>query len=249
MAEDTSDSQFAKPSFIIGAILILAVIAGLVWLVLTRSGSDETAQSSQPPATTTVSAQSAQSGASSGKQAGSSKCDLPAGDQTVPSTAILSTPVSVGNDLLVPSVANIGPGRTDGVSQCFAQSPTGAVLAAANWVTWFSSQQELPTVVDQLMLDDDNGKRLLASVKQGWSGQSMSPVSIQGYRYEDRGADNALVVLALTRVADPDTLVAWPIVVKWDGNDWRVLAPAADSWGERAITSLQTEGFIEWGAI
>ena len=121
-------------------------------------------------------------------------------------------------------------------------------MAGANFMKWFSSKQQLPDVVSALMAPSADRDRLEAQVRAGWSGETGSAVSIRGYHFEDRGPNNALVVLAVSTPAYPNDLVAWPLAMTWVEGDWKVVAPAVDNWVERSIQSLQVEGFVEWGA-
>ncbi len=252
--DEQAPNPLASPRFIVAAIAMAALVVGLAWVIVDhRAGDAPAAEAASPSASTSAPAsgasptgtETAESAPAGGAE---SACGLAAADASVPSAAIPSVPVEVGERLSVPSLEGAGPGVTSGISHCFAHTPTGAVLAAANFLTWFSSQQQLPDVVASLMADSPDRANLAAQVQAGWSGQTTSPLEVRGFRFEDRGPDNALVVLAVSSTVYPDQLAAWPVPLTWKDGDWLVVAPASDSWGERAIGSLEVEGFIEWGA-
>jgi hypothetical protein len=248
MAEDPQPSPLASARFVVAIVVMVALVAGLVWVAAGRDGDAGVAASSA-----LGEAVASGEGEGSGEPPGAAEssgsvCGLSDADGSVPSSAIPSVPVEVGAGLSVPGVAGAGPGVVEGISHCFAHTPTGAVLAAANFLTWFSSQQRLPDVVEELMAASPDRDSLAGRIESGWSGQTGSPLVIRGFRFEDRGPDNALVVLAVSTVAFPNDLVAWPVPVVWEDGDWKAVAPASDSWGERAIQSLEVEGFVAWGA-
>ncbi len=253
MAETPSRGQgFASPKFVAAAAVVVALLVGLVWVAADRDRDPQPA-----PAEPAASEPSPASGADYGPAPTSegdgdaSTCGLASSDMSVPSMPIPSVPVAVGEQMRVPSLQGVGPGvipDDGGISYCFAHTPTGAVLAAANFFTWFSSNQQLPDVVLRLMEDSPARDSLASQVDAGWSGQTASPAVIQGFQFEDRGPDHALVVLAVSTVAYPDQLVAWPVPLAWQDGDWKAVVPASESWGERPIQSLDVEGFVPWGA-
>lgn len=246
-------SPFVSAPFLIAALMVVALVVALVWVVADRDqGGDQASPGVSASATvesTTQATPTGTGGTSESGQAGvGSVCGLAAGDQAVPSAAIPTTPLSIAQGLSVPSFEGVGPGVTTGVTHCFAHSPTGALLAGANFMKWFSSKHDLTEVVTTLMASGADRDRLEAQIKSQWGGETGSAVDIKGYRFEDRGPDNALVVLAVSTTAYPDSMVAWPLSMTWEDGDWKVVAPTVDDWGERAIQSLQLEGFVEWGA-
>lgn len=254
MAEIPSRGQgsFASPKFVAAAVAVAALLVGLVWVFADRDRDPEAASpeaaASEPASASGADARSA---STSEGDDGASTCGLASSDMSVPSMPIPSVPVAVGEQMTVPSLPGAGPGVIPdggGISYCFAHTPTGAVLAAANFFTWFSSNQQLPDVVLRLMEDSPARDSLVSQVDAGWSGQTASPAVIQGFQFEDRGPDHALVVLAVSTVAYPDQLVAWPVPLAWQDGDWKAVVPASESWGERPIQSLDIEGFVPWGA-
>lgn len=256
MAEEKSTNILARPAFIVSGLLVVALLVGLGFLVVTRDAVPVSGENTASPS-------SGASGAGAGKQSGGespdvataggagasdSVCGLSSLERAVPEQALPSVPVQVGERITVPSINGYGPGMTDGISRCFAHSPAGAILASANFLSWFSSKERLDEVVPALMAAGADRDRLEAQIKAEWKGETGSALSIHGFRFEDRGPDAAMVVLAVSSVSVPDTLVAWPVVLVWQDGDWKVKAPSTDSWGERVIDSLALEGFVEWSA-
>ncbi|MDI9588781.1 MAG: hypothetical protein QM234_07490 [Acidobacteriota bacterium] len=250
--EEKAANSLVRPGFIISALLIVALILGLAFLLFTREDTTKASDGKPVEASSaTLASQDAAPTSSDGEAVRSesdSVCGLVARDQVIPTGALPSVPVEVGTRIQVPSIDGYGPGVREGVSHCFAHNPSGAILAAANFLTWFSSKEQLDEVVPALMAKGPNRDRLESQIKAEWQGETGSALTIRGFKYEDRGPDNAMVVLAVSHVAFPDKIAGFPVVLVWQDGDWKVEAPSTDSWGERVIDSLPLEGFVEWGA-
>ncbi|OLO55938.1 hypothetical protein BKH27_00050 [Actinomyces oris] len=134
-----------------------------------------------------------------------------------------------------------------GISRCFAHSPTGALLASANWMRWFSSQQRLPEVITTLMAEGQDRDRLARQVNDEWDGSTSSPLTINGFKVDVRGPDEVVVTLAVrTGSSSDEGLVSWPVLLRWEKGDWKVVAPANNSWGQEPVNSVAQGGFTEW---
>ena len=177
-----------------------------------------------------------------------SACGLPAGDQEPPDSALGPATVRVGDGLAVPSVQGVGPGVTGGVSRCFAHSPTGAVVAAANFIVWLSSNQRLDEVTTTLIAAGADRDRMLAEVRSSWDGSTSPAFAVVGYKVEVRSPDEALVTIAASPASDRSRAVAWPLVMVWADGDWKVKPPSNDRWGQETIRSLPDAGLIPWAA-
>ena len=175
-----------------------------------------------------------------------SVCGLPAGDQEPPDSALGPATVRVGDGLAVPSVQGVGPGVTEGVSRCFAHSPTGAVVAAANFIVWLSSNQRLDEVTTTLIAAGVDRDRMLAEVRSSWDGSTSPAFAVVGYKVEVRSPDEALVTIAASPASDRSRAVAWPLVMVWADGDWKVKPPSNGRWGQTAVTGVS--GFIPWGS-
>ena len=176
-----------------------------------------------------------------------SVCGLPAGDQEPPDSALGPATVRVGDGLAVPSVQGVGPGVTaGGVSRCFAHSPTGAVVAAANFIVWLSSNQRLDEVTTTLIAAGADRDRMLAEVRSSWDGSTSPAFAVVGYKVEVRSPDEALVTIAASPASDRSRAVAWPLVMVWADGDWKVKPPSNGRWGQTAVTGVS--GFIPWGS-
>lgn len=226
--------------FVASAGFLAAVVAGGVWLA---AGGGRGAGQRTPAAE--ASAPAAEAPAPP-VDAAASVCGLDAGDQAEPSSPLSSRTLDVARGLSVPVVDGIGPGVTEGVTRCFAHSPTGAVVAAAGFMKWLSSRQRLPEVTETLMAAGGDRDRMLADVNASWDGATGSAVTVLGYKTEVRGPDEVLVTLAVAQAGDTTRAASWPLVMVWEDGDWKVKPPSSGKWGEKPVRSLAGDGYVAW---
>lgn len=242
-------SPFSSPWFIAAAVFLVVVLAFGAWVVGGRvvsggrAGGGSPAPSAKPPAASAAGSVAA----SAGSDPAASACGLAAGDQQVPVQAPVGRTHTIAPGLDIPVVDGVGPDMRSGISRCFAHSPTGAVLASANWMKWFSSQQRLPEVITALMAEGQDRDRLARQVDDSWDGSTSSPVKINGFKVDVRSADEVVVTLAVrTGRSSDEGLVSWPVLLRWEKGDWKVVAPASNSWGQEPVDSVAQGGFTEW---
>lgn len=176
-----------------------------------------------------------------------SDCAIPAGDQSTPNGPLGDKTITITPELSVPDVDGIGPGIRSGITRCFAHSPTGSVVAAANYLKWMSSNERLPEVTKTLLAAGSDRDRMVADVEAHWDRTTTTAVTIEGYKIEIRSTDEVLVTLAFTLSADAaGRMTAWPLVMVWEDGDWKVKPPSNGSWGQEAIDSPASEGMTTW---
>ncbi|WP_172193307.1 hypothetical protein [Actinomyces faecalis] len=238
MSDDVTStpSPFTRPAFIVSAVMLLALVVGAVALWLT--GSD-------PAPNTPTDVSVSQAGAPVAGNESDSVCGLAPGDQSVPTTPLGVDTIEIAPGLVVPSVDGAGPGVTDGVTRCYAHSPRGAVVAAASWIKWMSSRQQLDVATETLLAPGSDRDRLLEEVRRTWDGSTGSAVTVTGYKVKVRSTDEVLVSVAATDSRQPGLVVAWPLVMVWVEGDWKVQPPANDEWGMERVDQT-AEGFVPW---
>jgi len=125
-----------------------------------------------------------------------------------------------------------------------------ATIAAANFMKWLSSNQQLPQVTETLIAAGPDRDRMLNEVHTSWDGSTTDAVHIVGYKTEVRGPDEVLVNIAISQPSDHSVLTGWPLVMTWQDGDWKVKPPSNDSWGEKGVknNSLTEDGYQKWSA-
>lgn len=244
MDEQEKRSPFSSFWFLASAIFVAVLIVGGILIV---GIGRVTAPSREPQAPKNVAI--SQSGEAKSVDDEGGECpNLPADD--APVGVVPWNPIVVGEALVVPHDPQVGPAITEGISRCFAHSPTGALYAAANWLAWFSSQNDIVTVVDTLMVPSEATDRLRVSIQTacGRDGNACGgpQLRLRGFRTEWRSHNEVLVSLAATPVGADDA-TAFDVAMIWDGNDWKVRVPDNNTFGSRLVTSLNAEHYTLWG--
>ncbi|WP_315560213.1 hypothetical protein [Actinomyces gerencseriae] len=221
-------------------------------ILLTAACGTTSTTSHETPATATDTTTEAASAATAetASDPGASVCGMDPGDQAEPTGDLGQASIRIAAGLTVPNIDGIGPGITDGITRCFAHSPKGATIAAANFMKWLSSNQQLPQVTETLIAAGLDRDRMLNEVHTSWDGSTTDAVHIVGYKTEVRGPDEVLVNIAISQPSDHSVLTGWPLVMTWQDGDWKVKPPSNDSWGEKGVknNSLTEDGYQKWSA-
>lgn len=175
-----------------------------------------------------------------------------------PSVTRLACPPSSGGDLseagwtligssYVPTLAGVGPSvvESDGFRRCFASSPAGAVMAAANYVIQGSmSVDARRRLAAEATVPGPGRDAAIAAV--GTGGSTNNSVQIAAYRIDEAG-DDAATITIVVRTAD-GRFVQGPVPLRWFDGDWKlVVDPLTGSYTElSAVPNLG--GTTPWSA-
>lgn len=247
MARDEQEptSPWTRPWFITSAVVVgVLVVAGILIAVLPdRSGT--------PGAETSPSAPPASGAPTASTSMDDSVCGLPAGEQTMPAGPLEADWVLVGR-VEAPTSPDLGPGATEasGWRSCYAHSPAGAVVAAANIL----AVGQHPDLVRRLAAEvySGPGREAFLAETQALSDEELRDqmdalpvVTLRGFRVVSYAADQVTLDLLLRAPDGALTSVTWRLA--WENGDWRFWAPVSDS--EVPMQSVaDSTGFIEWSA-
>jgi len=147
-----------------------------------------------------------------------------------------------------PHIEGVGPMEVsaNGVPRCFAETPAGAVLAAANYIAFGSGSPDHGAELAASAIAPGLGQNAAIEAAGAASGAVPGTVQIAGYRldrYDPESTDMALVVRT-----DDGSYASGDLVLKWIQGDWKlVVDPGTGQLAElRAIASLG--GFTPWGS-
>jgi hypothetical protein len=242
----TERSPFTKPGFIISAALVIALIAAVGVIFFLPKG-DSTTQ--QPPASSSIGASSAP--AKTADAAGKSVCGLPSSTETALGTAPKSKWELVGKMAAPTDPKTFGPGVTDGdgFRSCFANSPTGALYAAANMIALGSSgtQDELK-LADKLLVPGPGRDAAIKEAKTRTStAGSGETAQVSGFLLKSYSPAEADVDLAIKL---PNGALAHSVLsLRWVAGDWKVKA-SDDGQVFNGVAQLSDlSGFILWSGV
>lgn len=222
-------NPFMTKRFMGSAVVVFAVILAALFLLLAHlfNGDDGTTAAPAP-------AQSAETGAG---------CGAPGSDQMDLTSAPKHTwrLVGSGEESISVPVFQDGPTKwDDGHPSCWAQSPAGAVSAAASFIALSSTGQE-HLVYDKYTVPgparDKGLDETTASGSVGTTG-----LDITGFRLVNYTKTDAEVEVLVSGVVDQEVRnMAASVTVKYQDGDWRYNPPTSLEPSTRTVTD--TNGF------
>lgn len=243
--------------WVLVAVLALVIVCGGSWLLFRGN------QSQPDPSKTTASTDQGQwasehptSAPENGVKGESVKCpSLPEAASTEPITGAFGEGWKGKLDSLTdesdiyPVSENAGPAVVKTYPHCFQHSPKGALVAAGTFVSVVNQAAYPQQAMASYLADSGNNQAALETV--AFSQTSTTAGSPLGFVQEIRSPDDAFVVIAY--YGDFARVDAWPVHLKWDGNDWKVIAPENGNWGIRTLGTngnhegvLAKNGLYEW---
>lgn len=242
----TERSPFTKPGFIISAALVIALIAAVIVIFFLPKG-DSTAQPAPAPSSAGASSAPSKSAGTAGK----SICGLPSSTETALGTAPKSKWELVGKMATPTDPKTFGPGVTDGdgFRSCFANSPTGALYAAANMIALGSSgtQDELK-LADKLLVPGPGRDAAITEAKTRTStAGSGETAQVSGFLLKSYSPAEADVDLAIKL---PNGALAHSVLsLRWVAGDWKVKASDDGQIFNDVAQLSDLSGFILWSGV
>lgn len=161
-----------------------------------------------------------------------SMCGLQDGDQSIPSEGPSAKWVLVGRTA-IPTSKEYGPGKiAEGVPECFARSPLGAVFAAMGILAAGRNNDASKAAFQDRLLRHDG------SAPGADDGGVMQ---IAGFRVDHYDNEHATVTIPARVTTGPKSggLAAITVDLTWARGDWRAGRVNPSSLGSLA-------GFVEW---
>jgi hypothetical protein len=232
-----ADAGRRSIGFVLAAVFLsIVALAGLILTVLRFAESDDA------PALRTS------EGNSEVDLDGAESCPTPDLESSEPQTVLAAAEWSLVGTVAAPSIRGVGPLEVaeNGVPRCFAETPAGAVLAAANYIAFGSGRPELGAELAASAIAPGLGRNAALEAANAASSAAPGTIQIAGYRldrYDPESTDIALVVRA-----DDGTYASGDLVLKWSEGDWKLsVDPGTGQLAElRALASLG--GFTPWGS-
>ncbi|MFD7161163.1 hypothetical protein ACFV9C_41720 [Kribbella sp. NPDC059898] len=240
---------------LIAPIAMAALVVGLLIVLANRGGADHAAIPPAPMSPDGGSATGPAARPSPTDSVSATACSLPAGGQTVPSTAIIGASWSLVNQVAVPGADAYGPQWTDpdGLRRCFAHSPVGAVCAAYNHLASMSIQNDTTgaktfPILRRIMVPGKDLESYILWLQTAPEDTSDTDgtvgVQLTGFKILDATGDRVTLLVAAQAGAGYASST-WTMV--WLGGDWKVRPPQP---GERAgepYTAIHDlSGFVPW---
>jgi hypothetical protein len=239
--ERANDHPFASKTFIasagvVGLILILGI--AVVGTILWPDSEDDV----PPPAAASPTADPSPD-ASTAPAGAESICGLPGNDQTEIDEPPADTEWEFVGTTHAPFVPEAGPGMVDdnGFRQCYARSPQGALVAAANILAMGTDPNLVEQLNEELVAEGPGRDTVLADLESNPpTSDTGLRLSVAGYRLLGYGPDHARIDLAVE--GSNGSIASMTTDLKWEEGDWKVelgpdgqpiipVAPLADTVG------------------
>ncbi len=227
---------------VIGAAVVIAaiVVLGLV-LTLTNllGGKNESTPTAAAPSTSTTASSSPSTTAVEASVCGLSDVQM-SGTVSAAPTAIWAL---VGTTA-APSIKDQGPGKvgSDGFRSCYARTPTGALLAAANLVAMGSRPDLGRKVTGDLTVPGPGRDKALAQPDQpGTSSVRIQTAGFRILRYDGTSADVDLAI----RTSN-GALGGQVFNLRWTGGDWKVVLADSSDLPVPIVQLPSLNGYILW---
>lgn len=242
----TDRKPWQRPGFIVAtAVILAAIILGIVALV--RSGMSSPEQTDAPTPSTAATTASPTPSATT-EPSDLSACGLEAIDLDGTLDAAPETDWTYVGVTAMPSVSGHGPGSVSpaGVRTCFAHTPTGAVLALANFLTQVNSPELQQEALREFTAQ---GAGYDEAVNAGPTSSQPADLSVVGFRVLSYAGDEALVDIAMRVVTGgQQAYVSVRAPMLWQNGDWRYV-PGADGQGQYPSVVLPSIGdYVVWSA-
>lgn len=211
---------YRRPLWVIVAIFLAVVLVGggIAALVGVFDGADNKAQ---PSATPTSSSTSDAVPASA-----KSTCGLEGYETASSLSSAPQAQWKLIGSTAAPQSKSAGPGKKeDGglFNTCFAHTSTGALFASVNYLATTTDSRNGKRVWE--LLADGKAKDLLKSVGTSDTGDASTRGQVSGFKVDNYDGSSATIDLALTLTGDgnADQLISYPVVLKWEDGDWKVV--------------------------
>lgn len=216
----------ARPAFVLSALALVALVVAVVWVVVT--GSDSTDAGTASTASMSGAAGSAAQTAMSAGPAG--ECSGGQGD-TAHLTVAPQGRVELIREVKTFVSETAGPHVRSGVPACYAASEEGAVVAAANALSWFASGPNVAEVASRLAVDDVNARAALSASPASQAGTAPAGIHVHGFWTERWSDEVVFVVLVIDAPDASEAWLTWPMKMQWVDSTWRFTWPEGNNWG------------------
>lgn len=179
------------------------------------------------------------------------ECNMPAGNQKIPTEAPGDTRWELAGKVAVPTASEtVGPGRVEnGLRSCFSRTPLGALYATANVLAMAANPETQGQALKELVVRGEGRQAALTEFEtQGPSNAAPGAVfQVAGFSITSYDPSLAMVDIAF-RVDDGATqgYVSVPTTMKWEEGDWKLVIPSDGEAFTNAQPISDLRGYVRW---
>lgn len=236
--DSTEEKSVPWTLLIAGLIVALIVAMGVVLSVRGLMGDDE--EAAPPPSS---------SSSSSTQPEGDAKsvCGLPGHETSGTVNRAPDAEWRLIGSIAAPHVEKVGPGKIDddGFGYCYAHTPEGAVVAAANVFPQSSISKFQAKTYDKQLVPGPGRDVAMKAVEDGTAEgiPSDERLQIAGFRLSRYTGDEAEVEVV---TASEGRYFTGPIRLQWSGGDWKMIVNDDGSLSGESTEIPDLSGYIAW---
>jgi hypothetical protein len=241
-------SPFRRSGFLVAlAFLVLVVVAAIAVITMDSTGHHAGAAPTARPRP-----DSSPGGGTPGAAPAAAGCNPTDTDQTVPTAAPAGVTWSLYQTVALPSSPTDGPLVTTGdVASCYAHTPVGALLAAAQISVRYLLADNWQAVL-AAQVAPGPGPAVYASERAQVTGSAIdagSPGFGQYAAYQYVTYTPATAVIELVSRFPAGTFQLVTTTVTWSGTDWQLQLQPSGGISPNAQTLTTLTGFTPWAGV
>lgn len=253
MPADEGRSAWTRPAFVGSAVLLLALAVLAVWLL--SRGDDAPADAgaaASPVARAAPTSDPTGTGgpsatATAPPKAENSVCGLDAEADSGTLTRAPDAEWELVGTVAAPSVEGMGPGaEEDGLRTCYARTPTGALLAAANVAAMGSDAALVEEMTAEMTAAGPGREAALERIADDGAPAVPTAVryQVRGFRLLDYSGTEASVDLALG--VEGGATGSFVLDLRWEDGDWKVVLTDDGGLGSLPALLPDLAGYTLW---
>ncbi|MFJ2509562.1 hypothetical protein [Arthrobacter citreus] len=248
MASDDENQQspFAKPGFLISAVIVVLVVVAGVFLGIMNATRDDPESDAATPAPS--SATPTPTSEPVDMPSGDSICNLAGESLSGTLSTAPETTWEYQDTFAYPTSPEFGPGETnaESVRYCFQRSPEGALFAAANAAVQSSGPASVEWMNYFLADETANRQELLTDLEPSAGVPPDMRMSIDGFKFLSYDGNNTRIDLGSRIATSGETIYMSAVYdLVWENGDWKLLPQ--DSTNPLRVAQIpDLAGYVSW---
>lgn len=246
-ANTTSDTEqgspFARPAFLVAAVLVLVILLlGVVVAVRVSRNSDAVA----PPSSSSSQVEEPSS-TPQPTDPSTSVCGLPGSTDDQALTVAPAAAWQYEGATAYPTSPEFGPGKTasEGYRFCFQHSQEGAVFTAANAIAVPQEAEAKRAWIGYFVSTGPNRQQLLDTMNEPTSTATGVRLKVVGFKVLAYTGTTARVDIAVEATSAGQVVTAsYVYELTWQSGDWKLNSDAPNPFNFSTVSS--SASYVQW---
>lgn len=239
---DEHGSPFARPAFLVAAVLVLVIVLlGVVVAVRVSRSSDAVAPPSSTPS------QAEEPSSTPPTDPATSVCGLPGSTDNEALTEAPAAAWQYEGATAYPTSPEFGPGKTasEGYRFCFQHSQAGAVFTAANAIAVPEDAEGQRAWIDYFVSSGPNRQQLLDTMNEPSGTATGVRLQVVGFKLLAYAGTTARVDIAVEATGSGQAVTAsYVYELTWQSGDWKLNSDAPNPFNFSTVSS--SASYVPW---